>query len=140
MLVFCRLSLTSQSCLRRCRPDLLALLPAAGLLRCSGAPGGGAADRWASRPSGEVWVEAVEEDAVPLPHWAPFSLYSAKGENSKSEGGFSSHCMTERKTLTRTIVRDSFLLNNLQNIVTAEACSQRTISMCRVVKTFIIPA
>lgn len=66
LLIFCRPRLTSPSSLPRFRPDSPAPLLAAGLLRCSVTPGGGAVDHWAARPSGEVWVEVAEEDAVPL--------------------------------------------------------------------------
>lgn len=75
LLIFCWLPLTSQSSLRRFRPVLPPLLPAAGPLRCSVTPAGGAVGHWASRPSAEVWVEVVEEDVAPL--WAPPSVYSA---------------------------------------------------------------
>lgn len=60
-------------------------------------PGGGAVDHWASRPSGEVWVEVLEEDVVPLR--APPSVCSAKRATSKNECFFP-HCMTERQVLT----------------------------------------
>lgn len=83
-IIFCWLSLTSQSSLRHCRPDLLALPPAAGPQRCSEAPGGGTVDRWASRPSGEVWVGVVEDDEVPLALSALFSVWSANGVKCKS--------------------------------------------------------
>lgn len=83
LLSFCWLSLTSQSSRRRFRPDLLALLPAAGLLRRSVPPRGGTVDHWASRLSGEVWVEVLEEDVVPLR--ATPSVCSAERVTSKSE-------------------------------------------------------
>lgn len=95
LLIFCWSSLTSQSSLPRFRPDSLAPVLAAGLLRCSVTPGGGAVDHWASRPSGEVWVEVVEEDVVPLQ--APPSVCSAKTATSKSEGCFSPHFMTGKQ-------------------------------------------
>lgn len=83
-IIFCWLTLTSQSSLQHCRPDLLALLPPAGPQRCSETPGGGTVDRWASRPSGEVWVGVVEDDEVPLALWALFSAWSANGVKFKS--------------------------------------------------------
>lgn len=94
VLIFCWLSLTSQSSLRRFRPDLPALLPAPGLLRCSVTPGGGVVDHWGSCPSGEVWVEVVEEDVVPLR--APPSVCSAKTVTFKSECFF--HMYNRDKT------------------------------------------
>lgn len=95
LLISCWRLLTSQSSLRRLRPDSLALFPAAELLRWPVTPGGGAVDRWTSRPSGAVWVEVVEEDVVPLR--APPSVCSAKKATSKSEGFFSQF-MTDNLT------------------------------------------